>query len=62
MNVRKETMSEEELKQKARKELQSVTNPVERLRLQCFLRGNAGIKSLARYHISLISLNVLLEF
>uniref|UniRef100_A0A915PTI7 EF-hand domain-containing protein n=1 Tax=Setaria digitata TaxID=48799 RepID=A0A915PTI7_9BILA len=41
-------MSEEELKMKALKELQTVKDPVERLRLQCLARGNAGIKSLGR--------------
>lgn len=41
-------MSEEELKQKAQRELATAKDPVERLRLQCLLRGNAGIKSLGR--------------
>lgn len=34
---------------KALKELQTAKDPVERLRLQCLVRGNAGIKSLGRY-------------
>uniref|UniRef100_A0A0M3IMV9 Dynein light chain n=1 Tax=Ascaris lumbricoides TaxID=6252 RepID=A0A0M3IMV9_ASCLU len=41
-------MSEEELKQKVKKELLTAKDPIERLRLQCLLRGNAGIKSLGR--------------
>ncbi|CAG9537659.1 unnamed protein product [Cercopithifilaria johnstoni] len=41
-------MSEEELKMKALKDLQKAKDPVERLRLQCLIRGNAGIKSLGR--------------
>uniref|UniRef100_A0A915AAK0 EF-hand domain-containing protein n=1 Tax=Parascaris univalens TaxID=6257 RepID=A0A915AAK0_PARUN len=41
-------MSEEELKQKVKKELVTAKDPIERLRLQCLLRGNAGIKSLGR--------------
>lgn len=42
-------MSEEELKMKALKELQGAKDPVERIRLQCLVRGNAGIKSLGRF-------------
>ncbi|MCP9261853.1 Calcyphosin-like protein [Dirofilaria immitis] len=41
-------MSEEELKMKALKDLQTAKDPVEQLRLQCLIRGNAGIKSLGR--------------
>ncbi|VDK83603.1 unnamed protein product [Onchocerca ochengi] len=41
-------MSEKELKMKALKDLQTAKDPVERLRLQCLIRGNAGIKSLGR--------------
>ncbi|VBB25461.1 unnamed protein product [Acanthocheilonema viteae] len=48
VNIRDGTMSEEELKMKALKELQTAKDPVERLRLQCLVRGNAGIKSLGR--------------
>nr|CDP96821.1 Bm2858, isoform b [Brugia malayi] len=48
VNIRAGTMSEEELKMKALKELQIAKDPVERLRLQCLVRGNAGIKSLGR--------------
>uniref|UniRef100_F1LD55 Calcyphosin-like protein n=1 Tax=Ascaris suum TaxID=6253 RepID=F1LD55_ASCSU len=48
VKVREEVMSEEELKQKVKKELLTAKDPIERLRLQCLLRGNAGIKSLGR--------------
>lgn len=49
VNIRDGTMSEEELKMKALKELQTAKDPIERLRLQCLVRGNAGIKSLGRF-------------
>uniref|UniRef100_A0A0N5AV72 Calcyphosin-like protein n=1 Tax=Syphacia muris TaxID=451379 RepID=A0A0N5AV72_9BILA len=48
VNVRGMAISEEELKQKAKKQLTTAKDPVERLRLQCLLRGNSGIKSLGR--------------
>ncbi|VDD87069.1 unnamed protein product [Enterobius vermicularis] len=48
VGIRNPAMSEEELKQKAQRELATAKDPVERLRLQCLLRGNAGIKSLGR--------------
>ncbi|VDM94958.1 unnamed protein product [Thelazia callipaeda] len=48
VNIREGTMSEEELKRKASKELKTAKDPLERLRLQCLIRGNAGIKSLGR--------------
>ncbi|VDK20568.1 unnamed protein product [Anisakis simplex] len=48
VKVREDVMSEEELKQKAQRDLQTAKDPIERLRLQCLVRGNAGIKSLGR--------------
>ena len=39
---------EQELKRKVDKELKTVTDPVERLRLKCLSRGANGIKGMGR--------------
>ncbi|TMS35939.1 hypothetical protein L596_003224 [Steinernema carpocapsae] len=48
LNISPASMSEHELKQKAEQKLQSVTDPVEKLRYTCLRRGAAGIKELGR--------------
>ncbi|KAK0396267.1 hypothetical protein QR680_001647 [Steinernema hermaphroditum] len=48
LNISPASMSEHELKQKAEQKLQTVTDPVEKLRYTCLRRGAAGIKELGR--------------
>lgn len=62
INLREGTMSEEEMKQKALKDLQTTKDPIERLRLQCLIRGNAGIKSLGRYALKIFQKLILKTF
>lgn len=37
-----------EMTMKAKKQLHTVKNPIEKLRLQCLARGSSGIKGLGR--------------
>uniref|UniRef100_A0A1I7YGF1 Calcyphosin-like protein n=2 Tax=Steinernema glaseri TaxID=37863 RepID=A0A1I7YGF1_9BILA len=48
LNIAPASMTEHELKQKAEQKLQTVTDPLEKLRYTCLRRGAAGIKELGR--------------
>ncbi len=49
-----------ELKQKCHEQLRTVTDPLERLRLNVLSRGSGGIKGIARCALSLLSFLALL--